>query len=57
MALSDYYLCDVCEGKALYDADIPDRWEQAGEVKIICKNCARTHRVMVMPKASLVQKD
>ena len=50
MALADYYLCDICERKAIYDADIHERWAEAGDVKIICKKCAETHAVVVLMK-------
>ena len=50
MALIDYYTCDVCGNKTLYDADIAYRWELVGDMKIICRKCAETHEVMVREK-------
>lgn len=54
MALADYRLCDSCGGKALYDADMYDRWdEQAGDHAVICKTCSETHVCVVMRKADI----
>ncbi len=62
MALADYYLCDVCERKAFYDANITDprycaTWdpEEAAEtdpigIKAICSDCNKTHEIIVRPK-------
>ena len=51
MAKCDYYLCDCCNEKCFYDADIPDRFEQAGKIKAICKQCAETHTISIDGKA------
>jgi hypothetical protein len=51
MASADYYLCDVCGRKAIYDADWYYRQEDAGEIKIICKTCAETHQIVIQPRA------
>lgn len=51
MAKCDYYLCDCCNEKCFYDADIPDRFEQAGKIKAICKQCAETHTISIHGKA------
>ena len=55
MAMSDYYLCDVCNRKAIYDADIYERWDEAGAMAIICKGCAKSHavRVIKLPDAAV----
>lgn len=50
MAGIDYYSCDVCKGKAFYDADIYSRWEHVGEIKAICKKCSETHEIVVREK-------
>ena len=47
MAGSDYYSCDVCGGKTIYDGDMYPRWADAGSVKIICLECAKTHEIVV----------
>lgn len=49
MAMADYYLCDVCGGKAIYDADIDERWD-GHEMAILCKACSLTHEVKVVPR-------
>lgn len=82
MALADYRLCDVCEGKAFYDSNLnygdgTDDWyksdppfRQAGEEQyskpefnqkygtrldhvgdwaVICSDCAKTHKTIVVP--------
>ena len=60
MAYADYYLCDVCEEKTFYDSKleyydglrstsghpIPDG---AGDMRVLCIECARTRRVAVLP--------
>lgn len=67
MALGDYYLCDVCGGKAFYDANLSydfDR-EQApvsygcgmklgyvGDMAVICDECAKTHTVAIIATPS-----
>ena len=61
MAKSDYYLCDVCEGKAFYDADIQDSayiatYDHSEDatpiaIKALCSECAKTHEIVVQPKA------
>ena len=60
MAAADYRLCDVCGGKAFYDADLyyPDEPNDAGEFlpgfvgawAVLCDECAKTHEVVVRPK-------
>lgn len=40
-----------CGGHScFYDADIPDRFEQAGDMRAICKRCSKTHSVVVREK-------
>jgi len=40
MAMSDYYLCDECGQKAVYDADWYDRAEKSeADICIVCKAC------------------
>lgn len=51
MSKRDYYLCDCCNEKCFYDADIPDRFEQVGKIKAICKQCAETHTISIDGKA------
>ena len=74
MALADYRLCDVCGGKAFYDANLnynfPDkngngswgipveesdmvrdtdyRLDYVGDWAVICTDCAKTHKVVVV---------
>lgn len=84
MALSDYRLCDVCGGKAFYDANLnhdkgcDEEWhypyrtegkEQHGEKKhqmrldylgdwaVICSDCAKTHKTIVVPITTTEQSD
>ena len=47
MAFADYYLCDLCGGKAFYDTDVD--YERVGDMACICKECAKTHAVRVVP--------
>lgn len=62
MASSDYYLCDVCNSKTFYDAEVhydamnshpvthallPDN---VGDMAVICERCAQTFKVAVVAK-------
>lgn len=59
MATADYYLCDVCDGKAFYDANLDydhddpvlygngSRLGRVGDMRVICVNCAKTHKILV----------
>ena len=81
MAAADYRLCDVCDGKAFYDANLnyehgrdnewaksktPFRWageeqgkpesddwllrlDYLGDRAVICSDCAKTHKTIVVP--------
>jgi hypothetical protein len=82
MALADYRLCDVCEGKAFYDSNLnygdgTDDWyknntpyriageeqyskpefnqkygarlDYVGDWAVICSDCAKTHKTIVVP--------
>ena len=73
MAAADYRLCDVCMGKAFYDANL--NYEQGGDVEgsvrnggmdmsntsldrlgdwcVICEDCARTHKCVIVLKDDL----
>lgn len=63
MALSDYRLCDVCEGKVFYDTNLnydfdapySDRLmgqplDYLGDWKVICTDCAETHSCVIVKK-------
>lgn len=81
MALADYRLCDVCDSKAFYDANLnyeiggkgpdgkfvypenPTRWageadphgvalDYLGDWAVICTDCAKTHKCIVVPIAA-----
>lgn len=88
MALSDYRLCDVCGGKAFYDANLnysdggqmPDvlpyrqagkeqfenaehlqkwahRLDYVGDWAVICTDCAKTHRCVIVPATGTGHND
>ena len=56
MALSDYRLCDLCHCKAFFDAKLqydfnehPDTGlDDVGEWKVLCRDCAQTHTVVIL---------
>lgn len=62
MALADYRLCDVCGGKAFYDANLNydfdnmdkeahmPKLDYLGDWAVICEDCAKTHRCVVLPR-------
>ena len=60
MAMADYKQCDVCEGKAFYDANITDPrycatwdpsedWEPIG-LAVLCSECNKTHKAVILPR-------
>jgi hypothetical protein len=62
MSMADYRACDVCGGKAFYDASLhyPEEGEQtespnvpmgAGAIKVLCRKCAKTHTLVVIEKS------
>ena len=63
MAIADYHLCAVCEGKAFYDANISDphyvaTWDPSEDaepigIKVLCYECAKTYEVFVQEKSEL----
>ena len=63
MALIDYALCNVCGGKAFYDANISDPrycatydptedFEPIG-IAVLCPECNKTHKAIIVPRAEL----
>jgi hypothetical protein len=64
MALADYRLCDVCECKTFYDAELnyeiapPDHplhpqyvpSLRLGDWAVLCVDCAKTYEVVVQPR-------
>ncbi|MFW6369093.1 MAG: hypothetical protein ACOC0J_00745 [Myxococcota bacterium] len=61
MALSDYYLCDVCGEKCFYDANL--NWEldrktgtmsleRMGDMAAICKDCASKYEIVIRNKSN-----
>lgn len=60
MAYADYRHCDVCDAKAFYDSNLdydfkehPDTGlHNVGEWKVLCRDCAATHIVVILPKTT-----
>ena len=62
MASSDYYLCDVCNQKAFYDANLNYDFDNVnpftgalkldyvGEMKVICIECSKIHKITIETK-------
>lgn len=70
MAYADYRLCDLCESKVFYDANLNyqhdkeiyseirnagmmlshTRLEYLGDWVVICSNCAKTHKCVIVAK-------
>jgi len=60
MAMADYCRCDVCKGKAFYDANITDSrynaaWDETEDadpvaLAVLCSECAKTRAVAVLPE-------
>lgn len=63
MAAADYKLCDVCNGKSFYDANVdyeepePPKYEWlprgVGDWAVLCETCAETHVAVIMAKSDL----
>lgn len=66
MALCDYALCDKCEGKAFYDANIHDSrycatWDPTEDaepigIAVLCSECNKTHKAIIVPRAEYCYK-
>lgn len=67
MAIADYKLCDVCQGKAFYDANISDpnytstwdedeEWDRV-ELAVLCSRCKKTHKITIVPISELKGQD
>jgi len=69
MAMCDYALCDVCGGKAFYDADLHDpryvatydpqeakEWDPVG-IAVLCSDCNKTHEAIVRPRHPPTEKE
>ena len=62
MATADYYLCDLCDAKTFYDAELmydyglknpltSHPWPNGvGAMMVICVNCAKEHELKVIKK-------
>lgn len=53
MALSDYYLCDICGSKTFYDANInyndDGKITGVGDIQVLCGFCATKYKVIIVP--------
>ncbi|MFN3169254.1 MAG: hypothetical protein ACE37E_01015 [Hyphomicrobiales bacterium] len=61
MALADYKRCDVCGGKAFYDANITDpryvaTWDDSEDefepvgLAVLCSGCNKTHKAVIVDR-------
>jgi thymidine kinase len=50
MAAADYYLCDRCDAKTFYDAEV-DYADRVGDMKCICNECAKQYEVVIRARA------
>lgn len=60
MAYADYRLCDICDAKTFYDANLnyerddtaPDglKLYGLGDWSVICEKCAETHKTTIVRK-------
>ncbi len=59
MAYCDYTHCDLCDCKAFYDAEIDWEYASVGSMKVLCKNCAKTHelKILELPKPAAPGKE
>ena len=64
MSGADYYSCDVCWCKTFYDADLNYEEDgdfnyvlpRVGEMKVICKECAKTKTVKIIDRTPPKEK-
>ena len=58
MAKANYYLCDVCDAKCIYigERDWPDDEQSVGDLRVICKDCARQWWVRVLERPIVKQR-
>jgi len=69
MAGCDYYTCDACGGKSFYDVELGwggfgstpplnrpglDGLPGCGDIRALCKDCAKTHRIIVVRNPWLI---
>lgn len=55
MAMADYYLCDVCGGKAFYDANLnyttlldgTVKLERVSSMAVICDDCKDKYQAVI----------
>lgn len=63
MASADYKLCDLCDAKVFYDANIederyrqtwgcPSHYDPIG-LKAICGKCNKSHEVVIRPRSAI----
>lgn len=50
MAYADYYLCDICDGKAFYDANVDWEISEGIDIKVLCPKCAEDYEVVIQQK-------
>lgn len=58
MAASDYRLCDICDKKTFYDAELQYDFKaypktglfNLGDWACLCRDCAKTHEVVIKLK-------
>ena len=58
MAYADYRLCDVCDCKTFYDANLNYEYvkgkgqvlDYLGDWKVLCQDCVKTHEVKIVKK-------
>ncbi len=63
VALTDYWLCDLCGAKTFYSADLEHDGRRhdevmlptgVGDMRAICPKCAKTYKVTVQKHARAV---
>ena len=60
MAMADYALCHLCQGKAFYDANISDprycaTWDPSEDcdptgIAVLCPECNQSHEAIIRPR-------
>lgn len=55
MAAADYYLCDKCDAKTFYDANLTDDWwshnpYEGLDMAVLCEKCSATHEVVIVER-------
>lgn len=50
MAYADYIHCEICDTKAIYDANINYEYARAKDMVVLCPECAKHVEILIRNK-------